>query len=238
MSPGNTDVRSNALGGGSAVREHDGERAILDAPDGCGSLDSQTARLVRYAALIASADEDGLRAASAAAAAELPPDWVEEIILQSYIFAGFPRALNAAREWRRLSGIPAPLHDEGADYANVDLWRARGEVTCAAVYGGFYEQLRTNVRTLHPALDTWMVVEGYGKLLGRPTLDLRRRELCVMAVCAVARQERQLHSHVHGSLHVGAADDEVRGVLAVVNDLLPEALRDRYARLVERVLNG
>ena len=27
--------------------------------------------------------------------------WVEELMLQSYLFAGFPRALNAAREWRR-----------------------------------------------------------------------------------------------------------------------------------------
>ena len=35
-------------------------------------------------------------------------------MLQSYLFAGFPRALNAAREWRRVSGAPAPADDEGA----------------------------------------------------------------------------------------------------------------------------
>ena len=38
----------------------------------------------------------------------VPVPWVEEVILQSYLFAGFPRALNAAREWRRVSGVAAP----------------------------------------------------------------------------------------------------------------------------------
>ncbi len=231
-------VRDRAPDGVSAVPASGALAATLDGSGGAGALDRDTGRLIRYAAVIASGDEEAIRAASLAAAAALPTVWVEEIILQSYIFAGFPRALNAAREWRRASGLPAPDEDEGADYGNVERWRTRGEEACAAVYGGFYEPLRANVAALHPALDAWMVVEGYGKLLGRPGLDLRRRELCVMAVCAVARQERQLHSHVHGSRHVGATPDEIRGVLAVVDDLLPEALRDRYARLVERVLNG
>ena len=112
------------------------------------------------------------------------PEWVEEVILQSYLFAGFPRALNAAREWRRISGRAAPESDEGENFENASRWRTEGEATCATVYGPFYERLRHNIRQLHPALDAWMIVDGYGKVLSRPALDLRRRELCVVAACA------------------------------------------------------
>src|SRR5690606_28632487 len=80
-----------------------------------GGLDGATRELVELAIVIATAYEPELRAGMRRAAeAKLKPEWVEELILQSYIYAGFPRALNAAREWRRASGIPAPRSDEDA----------------------------------------------------------------------------------------------------------------------------
>ena len=199
-------------------------------------LDEPTRELVRLAATIALADEAGVRAAMDVAAQRLPPAWVEELVLQSYLFAGFPRALNAAREWRRASGRAAPDLDEGTDYALHDAWRTRGEVTCATVYGPFYEKLRQNIRDLHPALDSWMIVEGYGKVLGRPALDLRHRELCIVATCAVARQDRQLHSHLHGALHAGATPADVAATLDAVRDMLDAADARRYDALLARVL--
>jgi len=91
------------------------------------------------------------------------------------------------------------------DEGTPDEWRRRGEATCRLVYGEMYERLRVNIRALHPELDEWMIVEGYGKVLSRPGLDLARRELCIVAACAASRQERQLHSHLHGALNVGVA---------------------------------
>jgi 4-carboxymuconolactone decarboxylase len=160
--------------------------------------DERTRRLVRVAAVICVADEPVLRKAFAEVVGVVDAVEVEEVILQSYLFAGIPRALNGMREWRRASGIPAPRHDD-AETNDLAAWRARGEEVCAVVYGKFYERLRHNVAELHPALDEWMIVDGYGKVLGRPGLDLRRRELCAVAACAVLRQEPQLHSHLHGA---------------------------------------
>jgi 4-carboxymuconolactone decarboxylase len=200
------------------------------------ALDNPTRALVRLAATIACGSEAEMRRAlSGAAAGETEPDWVEELILQSYLFAGFPRTLNAMREWRRVSGRRAPVDDEGADYGNVDDWRERGEETCALVYGPFYKQLRHNIRDLHPALDAWMIVDGYGKALGRDRLDIRRRELCVVATCAVARQDRQLHSHLHGALHAGASVAEVEDTLDAVADMLSPDDNRRYRQLWARV---
>ena len=202
------------------------------------ALDDDTRGLVELAAAIAADGEMALRNAMArAAAARIDPDWVEELILQSHLFSGFPRALNAAREWRRASGRHAPNGDPDADPApaRVRAWYARGESTCATVYGDTYERLRANIRELHPALDTWMIVDGYGKVLGRPQLDLRRRELCIVAVCAVGEHDRQLHAHLRGALNAGASADEISDVLDIVAPRLRDETNRRFRLLWDRV---
>lgn len=193
-----------------------------EAEDGATmqALDAPTRALVRLAAVIAVGDEPAMRVALTGAAAVVPPEWVEELILQSYLFAGFPRTLNAMREWRRASGRKAPTDDPGSQIERAPEWAADGEVTCARVYGPFYDRLRPNIAALHPALDAWMIVDGYGKVLSRPGLDIVRRELCVIAVCAVGRQDRQLHSHLHGALHVGAAPQLVEDALDALSDMM------------------
>ena len=198
------------------------------------SLDAETTALLRLAALLAGGSEPQIRTALAAAVGEVRASWVEEVVLQTYLFAGFPRALNAAREWRRLSGRAAPDNEEDDTY-DADRWLARGLTTCATVYGPFYDRLRVNIRALHPALDTWMIVEGYGKVLGRPGLDLPRRELCIIAACAIARQDRQLHSHLHGALHAGATSETVSAALDALAPLLDHDDVMRYKALWGRV---
>jgi 4-carboxymuconolactone decarboxylase len=200
------------------------------------ALDNATRELVRLAAVIASGAEADIRAAMVRVAdSEVSPVWIEELILQTYLFAGFPRGLNAMREWRRASGRPAPERDEGERLDATIAWAREGERTCRTVYGEMYERLRVNIRQLQPALDVWMIVEGYGKVLSRPGLDLKRRELCVVAACAVLEQERQLHSHLHGALNAGATPAEVDDTLAVVKDMLDARTRERVAHLWARV---
>ena len=212
-----------------------------DAPDGDRltsgqGLDAESLVLVRLSGVIAAGSELQVRDALSRAAVACRPEWVEEVVLQSYLFAGFPRALNAAREWRRISRRSAPTFDEGEDFDNAARWRDEGEKTCATVYGPFYERLRHNIRQLHPALDAWMIVEGYGKVLSRDALDLRRRELCIVAACAMARQDRQLHSHLHGAIHAGASPEEVSAALLALEDLLGPDDSRRYQQLLARVM--
>jgi len=179
-------------------------------------LDGPTRSLVVLSATITGGNDRQIRDAITRAATDIPAMWVEELLLQSYLFAGFPRALNAMREWRRIE--PEPLVQ--AAPADADRWRAEGEATCAAVYGAMYDRLRANIRNLHPSLDEWMISEGYGKVLSRPGLDLPRRELCIVAACAAAAQDRQLHSHFHGALNVGVDPLVIDRVLDAIAEFL------------------
>src|SRR5688500_7662230 len=54
------------------------------------ALDDATRTLVRLAAVIAGGSENDVRAALAAAAPVVPHPWIEELLLQTYLFAGFP----------------------------------------------------------------------------------------------------------------------------------------------------
>jgi len=141
------------------------------------------------------------------------PAGAEEVILQSYLFLGYPAALNAFGMWRKISGRDAspPVPDAW------EAWAERGESVCRTVYGGEYEGLRRNVRALHPDMERWMVVEGYGKVLGRGGLPLVIRELCVAALLAVLGAPRQLHSHLRGALNAGATREEVEEALKLAN---------------------
>jgi 4-carboxymuconolactone decarboxylase len=120
--------------------------------------------------------------------------------------------------------------------ADLDVWRERGEATCAVVYGDSYEKLRKNIRELHPALDEWMILDGYGKVLSRPGVDLRTRELCVVAACAVSGQQRQLHSHLRGALNAGASGGELSAVLDALTDLISRDDLVRYRQLLQKIV--
>jgi 4-carboxymuconolactone decarboxylase len=203
------------------------------------SFDGPTAALVRQSARITAGSEAEVRTGFVECnSANVSQQWQEELVLQSYLFAGFPRALNAAREWRRsqAAGTGAIVDNAHESYDEVDEWRERGEATCAVVYGEFYEKLRGNIRTLSPALDEWMIVEGYGKVLSRPGLDLARRELCIVAACAAAGQDRQLHSHLHGALNAGVSADIVREALACLAGIVDGEELERARLLFARVV--
>ncbi len=199
------------------------------------TLGDEEHALVRLAAVIAAGSEPAIREELTHAAGQIRPEWIEEVILQSYLFAGFPRTLNAAREWRKVSATDAPPVDPGEHLKTLEERQSAGEATCSTVYGESYEKLRENIRALHPALDAWMIVEGYGKVLSRPALDLARRELCIVAACSASQQERQLHSHLRGALNAGAGDAAIGATLAAIASLVPYDVARRHRLLWQRV---
>ena len=106
---------------------------------------------------------------------------------------------------------------------------------CGSVYAGHYDKLRETVRALHPDLEQWMVVEGYGKVLGRPGLPLTTRELCIVASLAVLGAPKQLYSHLRGALNVGAKASDVEEALAQAEPYLDEDGRRASMKVWDKV---
>jgi 4-carboxymuconolactone decarboxylase len=180
------------------------------------SLDDKTLALVRIAAATATGDEEGLRARMIAArGVDVPPVWVEELLLQSFLNVGYPLALVAFGVWRSVAG---PETEQGEPIAHPDWerWTKRGVEACGDVYGRTFHKLMLNLRALHPAIEPLVVVDAYGKILGRPGLDSKRRELCTLAAIAMQNAPRQLHAHLRGALNTGSTREDVDEVLAIV----------------------
>src|SRR2546430_9594794 len=197
---------------------------------GVGGLDPQTAGLVRAAAALAGGKIAELKQRFVAARAAGVPDlWVEELLLQSLLVVGYPLALVAFGVWRDVTGPIARGGDSAGEELAHEEWQAwaeRGAQVCAAVYGRAYHKLLVNLRSLHPALEDLVLVDAYGKVIGRPGLDLKRRELCTVAAIAVLGTAQQLHSHLRGALNTGATREEIEAVLALIEpDLDPEHKR-------------
>jgi len=197
-------------------------------------MDDARLALVRISAALSPCSTADLRSALRDAVDVADGDAVEEVLLQGYLFAGYPAALNAFRIWREASGRAAPnaVPDDPA------LWARRGPEVFAIVYGDQAERLRVNAAALHPDLERWALNEGYGKVLGRAGLDLATRELCVAALLASLDAEPQLYAHLRGAINAGATEDEVEDALREAGrGMSPErarAAREVWTRVRER----
>ena len=184
--------------------------------------------LARLGAAAASGDDDRLRAAIPEAADSHAGD-IEELLLQTYLFAGFPRAINAFFVWQGWAanhGVKrAPEPPEPWDPV---AWRERGEELCRVVYGANYEALQGRLARLHPALAEWTLVEGYGKVLARPGPGAGRREIAAVGALVALGAERQLKAHLQGAAHAGVPPDVVaRAARAAAADASREPLVER-----------
>ena len=197
-------------------------------------LDAPSAALVRVALALGNGSQDELASRMRAARdAGVSAEWLEELLLNAVLLVGFPRTLIAAAALRTVQPVSGGLGD-ATDYDRWPDWQARGEATCRQVYGRNYDKLRENVRALHPALEAWVMTDGYGRIISRPALPLKLRELCTIAALVPQNAPMQIHSHFRGALNNGASPGEIEDVLELAaswpgNDSWLGAVRAQWA---------
>jgi 4-carboxymuconolactone decarboxylase len=134
---------------------------------------------------------------------------VYEVMLQSYLFCGFPAALESLKVLHNA----VPRFNPSKNTLNLREFKAKGIKNFRVVYGGNADKLLKNVAGLSPDLNEWMVIEGYGKVMGRRGLSLKQRELVTVAFLCTNYYEVQLHSHIRGALNAGAGYKEILEVI-------------------------
>lgn len=139
---------------------------------------------------------------------------IYETLLQNYLFIGYPSALLSLKLLKDL--YPNKKKSKAADM-NLYHFRKRGEANCKKVYGNKFEKLISNVKNFSPDMAEWLVLEGYGKVLGRKGLSLKERELCIVATLAVLKFEEQLYSHINGAFRAKASIEEIRCLIDSLN---------------------
>ncbi|EME29288.1 hypothetical protein Gasu2_03470 [Galdieria sulphuraria] len=153
-----------------------------------------------------------------------------EAVLQSLVFVGLPKVLNACATLQQANLLPrkedllveseigCQLGDsisslDVSKLSENDKFQVRGHDTFSKVYSSAAEKLSTRIRAFHPDLETWVMDFGYGRILSRPLLSLYQRELCAIAALAGQSVAPQLVSHLRGALQVGASKEQVHSIL-------------------------
>jgi len=121
---------------------------------------------------------------------------IYEALLQTYLFAGFPIALIYLKIFNQI--ISKEKKYKGYD---LNKYLNRGKKNCKIIYGNKYEKLISNVKSFSPELAEWLIVEGYGKVLGRKGLSLKEREICNVSMLSALKFKDQLYSHINGAFN-------------------------------------
>jgi 4-carboxymuconolactone decarboxylase len=165
---------------------------------------------------------------------KIDPTVIREVILQTYLFAGFAATINAMIVFNKL--VPGNKDYLREAAGSLEVWRERGIELCKQVYGNQFEKMVENMNQLHPDLADWMIIEGYGKVLSRPFLSPKVRELLIIAMTAVLNVERQFHSHVQGALNVGVSADDVSKVFGEAKPFMDPASIPSLEDLLQQIL--
>lgn len=122
---------------------------------------------------------------------------IYEALLQTYLFAGFPSALVSLKKFNHIVS-------RDKTYSGYDLnkYSKRGMANCQKIYGEKFDKLISNIKSFSPEMSEWLIVEGYGKVLGRKGLTLKEREICIVSILSALRFKDQLISHINGAIRV------------------------------------
>ena len=156
-----------------------------------------------------------------------------EAILQSYLFAGFPAALDALNQvgTHREHSL---LEDRVEPY-DISHFESRGVALCRRIYGHVFDKMMQRFESLSPSLRSWMTIEGYGKTLSRPGLGTIERELCIICMLAALGRDSQLFSHLRGALAIGATLDQIAACVDAVTEICGSGARLRITSTLAKL---
>ena len=145
-----------------------------------------------------------------AAALDHEREGLEETLLMCVLFCGFPRAITA---WGHVSTTwPAEPAPRGGALP-AEEQQAAGSALFAEIYGKNDAQVRDMLRSFHGELHDFVLQAAYGRILTRPGLPPRSRELIAVGVLAAQDQRRQFLGHAKGARRLGATHEQLEEVL-------------------------
>ena len=138
------------------------------------------------------------------------PEHMREAILQTHLFAGYPRTLNALAAFKdACKAISNPLSGEiklrntPLEAEDMAVFRQRGGKLFAMLYGNIAPKIDQIARDASPDIGEWALVEGYGRVLARDVLKPQQRSLCIVAALMPLDVLPQLKGHVQGAVNLG-----------------------------------
>jgi alkylhydroperoxidase/carboxymuconolactone decarboxylase family protein YurZ len=195
-------------------------------------LAPKTITLLRLSVATVLGDWDLLRELRKAAGEGEPDRAWREAVLQTHLFAGFPRLVEAFGVLEEEGGLGVISDEERSEARSEAEDIDAGYEFFERVYGHRAPRVREMLESHHPDWGRWILGHAYGRVLTRPGLSAAKRELCAVVSLAALSQDRQLAGHARGAINCGAKPKELEAALEAVADLLSESNLQRAQRVV------
>jgi 4-carboxymuconolactone decarboxylase len=157
---------------------------------------------------------------------------IEEIILQTLLFAGFPVSIEALATLRKHIDYTTVEHS----VARLD--RGSGEQLCKRIYGERYQRLLNSMDRLHPDLTDWILEDGYGRVLSRPGLAVEDRERAVLVTLMATGMQNQFRAHLRGCLNLGMDPDGILWFTNCFEPIIAANKREDFRTIIKHLLSS
>lgn len=156
---------------------------------------------------------------------------IYETILQSYLFCGFPAAIESMKTFKYIY----PDFKSVKSYYNIINFKKSGLKNCKLIYKKNFKKLIANMNSHSPELKEWMIIEGYGKVIGRTILSIAEREFINFAILSTRIYPNQLYSHIKGCINTGASKDDLTKILLFNTSIIPPENLSKVFMLLNKV---
>ncbi|MCB9906347.1 MAG: carboxymuconolactone decarboxylase family protein [Planctomycetes bacterium] len=190
-------------------------------------------RLIAMVSAVTRGDWPALQQLRKAAPAGEPDLEWREALLQSHLFLGFPRVVEAFEQLAAVGGLGFHGQDP-AECDSCSAWQDRGSELFDTIYGDLAQPVRRRLHQHHPDFASWIGQHAYARVLSRPGLAPHRRELLALVCLLHGSLDRQLASHARGAIRLGATPDQVAQVVASQAPYLAPEVFERLQAVAQR----
>ena len=165
---------------------------------------------------------------------------INEVLIHTYAYCGFPRSLRAIQtcmqvvDTRKANGINDTIGREASTATNNKNRYELGRDVLAEISGTPADAPKTGYAVFAPTIERFLKEHLFADLFERDLLTYRERELATVSILAgVGGVEPMFRSHAAICLHLGITAEQLSALLNIVETNLGEA----YSEPLRGVLN-
>ncbi|UVR59987.1 carboxymuconolactone decarboxylase family protein [Bacteroides fragilis] len=165
---------------------------------------------------------------------------INEVLIHTYAYCGFPRSLRAIQTFmqvvdtRKANGINDTIGREASTATNNKNRYELGRDVLAEISGTPADAPKTGYAVFAPTIERFLKEHLFADLFERDLLTYRERELATVSILAgVGGVEPMFRSHAAICLHLGITAEQLSALLNIVETNLGEA----YSEPLRGVLN-
>lgn len=202
------------------------------------TLSSEQKNIIPIAAFTASGNMPKLEAALIEGLeAGLTVNEIKEILVHSYAYAGFPRALNGINTFQAVmakrieQGIKDETGKESPPIPDDFDKTAYGHKIRNSLLGRDISNRTSGYPVFTPIIDQFLVEHLFADIFYRDVLNHQERELVTISIlAAMTGTEAQLKAHLGVSMNVGLSKTQIEDYIAVLRQKVSEASAERASK--------